>query len=322
MGRILKVAHIANAFDPTADDAHYTRFRNHDEKSGHTLGEKAMWEVCLPRLKPSAALLGLLFATVLVPAARSEEPKLSISGYDPVAYFTDGKPGPGKSEFEYLWHKLRWRFADGAHRELFVKDPDRYTPQYDGYCAMGAAGGEAAHKDTVDPEAWAIVDGKLYLTHVRQTMETWRQKPAEYIKRADENWAVVKDLPEPVIVGPPCAASPTSTLVALRGGGHWVVVGPEAARDEGGNIVGKGDMRAQLEQVGKNVEACLKAAGASLSDIIETRAYLDDPDQLAKYADLRKQYFGSASPARTIVKKGRLSDPDGLVEVMAFAAVQ
>jgi enamine deaminase RidA (YjgF/YER057c/UK114 family) len=281
-----------------------------------------MWGVYPSRLKPSAALVGLLFATVLVPDARSEEPKLSISGYDPVAYFTDGKPVPGKSEFEYSWHKLRWRFADGAHRELFVKDPDRYTPQYDGYCAMGAAAGEAAHKDTVDPEAWAIVDGKLYLTHMRQGMETWAQNPAEYIKKGDENWAAVKDLPEPVILGPPCAAAPPSTLVALRGGGHWVVVGPEAARDESGNIIGKGDMGAQLEQIGKKVEACLKVAGASLSDIIETRTYVADPDQLAKYADLRKQYFGNPSPARMIVNKGGLSHPDNLVEVMAFAAVQ
>jgi enamine deaminase RidA (YjgF/YER057c/UK114 family) len=283
----------------------------------------AMWEVCsLRRRIPSAALVGLLFAMVLVPAARSEEPKLSISGYDPVAYFTDGKPVPGKSEFEYSWHKLRWRFANGAHRDLFAKDPDRYTPQYDGYCAMGAAAGEAAHKDTVDPEAWAIVDGKLYLTHMRQAMDDWRQNPAEYVKRANENWAAVKDLAEPVILGPPCAASPPSTLVALRDGSHMAVVGPEAARDETGSIIGKGDMGAQLEQVGKNVEACLKVAGASLSDIIETRTYVADADQLAKHADLSKQYFGSASPARTIVKKGGLSHPDNLVEVMAFAAVQ
>jgi enamine deaminase RidA (YjgF/YER057c/UK114 family) len=280
-----------------------------------------MWELGRSRLNLSAAVVGLLFATVLGPTARSEEPKLSISGYDPVAYFTDGKPVQGKPEFEYLWHKLRWRFANDAHRQSFAKEPDRYTPQYDGYCAMGAAGGEAAHKDTVDPEAWAIVDGKLYLTHVRQTMETWRQNPAQYIKRGDESWAAVKDLAEPVIVGPPCAASPPSTLVALRDGGHWVVVGPEAPRDQSGNTVGKGDMGAQLEQVGKNVEVCLKVAGAKLSDIIETRTYVADPDQLAKYADLRKQYFGSASPTRTIVKKGGLSDPDGLVEVMAFAAI-
>src|ERR1700757_1665504 len=107
-----------------------------------------MREARFSRLKPGAPLIGLLFATVLVPAARSDEPKLSISGYDPVAYFTDGKPVKGKSELEYLWHKLRWRFANGEHHDLFVKDPDRYTPQYDGYCAMGVAEGSgAAHKD-------------------------------------------------------------------------------------------------------------------------------------------------------------------------------
>jgi enamine deaminase RidA (YjgF/YER057c/UK114 family) len=157
---------------------------------------------------------------------------------------------------------------------------------------------------------------------MRQGMEDWQQNPAQYIKPADESWAAVKDLPEPVILGPPCAVSPPSTLVALRGGGHWVVVGPEAPRDESGKIVGKGDMGAQLEQVGKKVEACLKVAGASLSDIIETRTYVVDPDQLAKYADLRKRYFSSASPARTIVKQGGLSDADNLIEVMAFAAVK
>jgi len=281
-----------------------------------------MRRVRLSRLKSSAALAGLVFATVVVSTARSEEPKLSISGYDPVAYFTDRKPVPGNAEFEYLWHKLRWRFANDAHRASFAKDPDRYTPQYDGYCAMGVADGAAGHKDTVDPEAWAIVDGKLYLTHVPQGMDAWRQSAAEYINKADANWAVVKDLSEPVVLGPPCPTSPSSTLVALRDGGRMAVVGPETARDANGNIVGKGDIGAQLEQVGKNVEACLKVAGASLTDIIETRTYVADPDQLAKYPDLRKQYFGSASPARTIVQKGGLSTPDNLVEVMAFAAVQ
>ena len=81
-------------------------------------------------------------------------------------------------------------------------------------------------------------------------------------------------------------------------------------------------MKTHLEEVGKKVEACLKVAGASLSDIIETRTYAADLDQLARYADLRKQYFGSASPARTIVQKERLSHPDDLVEVMALAAIK
>jgi enamine deaminase RidA (YjgF/YER057c/UK114 family) len=63
-------------------------------------------------------------------------------------------------------------------------------------------------------------------------------------------------------------------------------------------------------------------AGARLSDIVETRTYIVDPDQLAQYADIRKHYFGSASPTRTILKEGGLSDPDNLVEVMAFAAIR
>ena len=282
-----------------------------------------MLESSLSHLKLSAMLAGLLLATGLSPSARSEEPKLSISGYDPVAYFTDGKPVQGKSEIEHLWHKLRWRFASSEHREMFAKDPDHYAPQYDGYCAMGVAEtGGVAHKDTVDPEAWAIVDGKLYLTHMPQGMDDWRQNPAAFIKQADANWTAVKDLTEPTILGPPCGDSPPSTLVALRGGGHWVVVGPESARDDAGKIVGKGDMGAQLDLIGKKVEACLKVAGARLSDIVATRTYVADPDQLAKYADLRKQYFGSAAPARTIVQKGGLSNPDDLVEVMAFAAIQ
>src|SRR5438270_2203337 len=142
-----------------------------------------MWEVNLPRRKLSAALLGLLLAIVVVPATQSEEPKLSISGYDPVAYFTEGKPVQGKPEFDYLWHKLHWRFANGEHRDLFAKDPERYAPQYDGYCASGVA--DAAvfgpHKDTVDPEAWAIVDGKLYLTHTGYALERWRPNLAENI---------------------------------------------------------------------------------------------------------------------------------------------
>ena len=148
-----------------------------------------MREARFSRLKPCAPLIGLLLATVLVPAAWSDEPKLSISGYDPVAYFTDGKPVQGKSEFEYSWHKLRWRFANGEHRDLFVKDPNRYAPQYDGYCAMGTTNDDAAHKDTVDPEAWAIVDGKLYLNADKTYIAEWRKKAAANIEKANQQWA-------------------------------------------------------------------------------------------------------------------------------------
>src|SRR5690348_5604049 len=147
-----------------------------------------MWKACFPRLKPTATMVALLSATMFVSVGRSEEPKLSISGYDPVAYFTDGKPVPGKTEFEYLWHKLRWRFANSEHRDLFTRDPQHYAPQYDGYCAMGVAWDDP-HKDIVDPEAWAIVDGKLYLTHTVRGLDGWRENASENIKTANENWS-------------------------------------------------------------------------------------------------------------------------------------
>jgi enamine deaminase RidA (YjgF/YER057c/UK114 family) len=281
-----------------------------------------MWRASFFGLRSSATVLGVLLMALLGYAARGDEPKLSISGYDPVAYFTEGRPVQGKAEFEYLWHKLRWRFANADHRDLFVKDPNRYAPQYDGYCAMGTTNDDAAHKDTVDPEAWAVVDGKLYLVHNQYWLQVWRAKAEEYIKRADANWQAVSELSEPVIVGPPCAASPPTTKVALRDGGHWVVVAGQVARDAAGNVIGKGDLPAQIEQVGKNVDACLAAGGATLKDIVFTVSYVKEPAEFDKHADLRQRYFGPPSPQSTIVPMPQLTNPDLLVQVEAFAKTQ
>ena len=267
-------------------------------------------------------LLALLFATFLARTAWGDELRLSIGGYDPVAYFTDGKPVQGNSEFEYSWHRLRWRFVSGEHRDLFTRDPKHYAPQYDGYCAMGISADEAAHKDTVDPEAWAIVDGKLYLTHNRYWMQVWREGAQDHIRQADQDWEVVKDLPVPEIVGPPCAASPPTTKVALRDGGHWVVVGGQVARDEAGNVVGKGDLLAQIEQVGKNVGACLIGGGATVKDIIFTVSHVTQPVEFDKYADLRQRYFGPPSPKSTTVPMPQMASPDFLVQVEAFAKIR
>ncbi len=206
--------------------------------------------------------------------------------------------------------------------DLFTKSPDRYAPQYDGYCAMGVSNDEAAHKDTVDPEAWAIVDGKLYLTHNQYWLAVWREHSTEYIRRADASWQAVADRAEPAILGPPCAASPPTTKVALRDGGHWVVIGGQVARDGAGNVVGKGDMQAQIEQVGKNVAACLSAGGATVNDIAFTVSYVTQPAEFDKYADLRQRYFGSPSPQSATVPVPQLADPDVLVQVEVFAAIQ
>jgi enamine deaminase RidA (YjgF/YER057c/UK114 family) len=283
------------------------------------IGGRTMSRTTVLTLMRGPALFGLFCAILFGSTARGEEARLSISGYDPVAYFTDGKPVPGNPDLEYLWHKLRWRFASSEHRDLFSKDPEHYAPQYDGYCAMGAAeDGAVAHKDSVDPEAWAIVDGKLYLIHNSYWLAKWQEQAKEYIKRADASWQVVADLPAPTIVGPPCAASPPATAVALRGGGHWLIVGGQVARDG----VGKGDCPAQIEQVGKNVDVCLSAGGATVSDIIFTVNHVTAPAEFDKYADLLPQYFGPPSPKSRIVPTPQLSSPDFLLKVEAFAAIK
>jgi enamine deaminase RidA (YjgF/YER057c/UK114 family) len=242
-----------------------------------------MW-ACVGKLAASSALFGFLFAALAASSAWSGEPRLAINGYDPVAYFTEEKPVPGQAQFEYVWHDARWRFATAAHRDLFVADPEHYAPQYDGYCALGATGTPYAgpHKDTVDPEAWAVVDGKLYLTHTRRVMDRWQQKAAENIKRADESWATVRNQAEPEIVGPPCRDHPPSTVIAVSSGGRVVIIGGQVSVDNDGNIVGKSDMQAQIEQVGKNVQACLAAAGTNTSNIVLTRAYVTDTGAFSK----------------------------------------
>jgi enamine deaminase RidA (YjgF/YER057c/UK114 family) len=259
---------------------------------------------------------------LVYPAAQGSETKLAISGYDPVAYFTDGKPVPGLTEFEHVWHDARWRFASAAHRDLFVGDPNRYAPQYDGYCAGGVADTAVfgPHKDTVDPEAWAIVDGKLYLTHTRYSMGRWQPSLAENIKRADANWPAVALLPDPAIVGPPCAAHPPSVIVSVQDGGQKAYVGAQRAVDKEGNVVGMSDLRAQIEQAGKNVQVCLDAAGAKASDIVLTRAYVTDVDAFKKNADVFARNLG---PANVVTPVPSFSaGPDFLVEIEAVANVK
>jgi enamine deaminase RidA (YjgF/YER057c/UK114 family) len=265
--------------------------------------------------------LALPVLLLIAGPGRGEEARLAISGYDPVAYFTDGKPVPGQSELEFRWHNARWRFASAAHRDTFVGNPDRYAPQYDGYCAIGVTGVAfaAPHKDTVDPEVWTIVDGKLYLAHGRSGLwDEWRAKAAEKIKSADESWKFVKNQVEPVIVGSPCRERPPTVIITTSDGKRNLLVGPQAAVDGAGKIVGKGDMRVQLEQAGKNVAACLKAAGASKSNIILTHTTVADKAAFLKNADLWAQYLGSQPPADAIETRS-LANPDSLIEIQAVA---
>lgn len=115
---------------------------------------------------------------------------LAIRGYDPVAYFTEGKPVEGSSEYTAEWKDAIWRFASAAHRDQFVQNPKRYAPQYGGYCAWAVANGDTA---STDPEAWKIVDGKLYLNYSRETQAKWEEDIPGNIEKADRNWPKLVD---------------------------------------------------------------------------------------------------------------------------------
>jgi 2-iminobutanoate/2-iminopropanoate deaminase len=104
-------------------------------------------------------------------------------------------------------------------------------------------------------------------------------------------------------------------------GTRTIYVSGQLARDRGGNAVGKGDMRAQLRQVGENVKAALEAAGASLGDLVKTTTFVTDIEEYFKHVDVRMAYFGAALPTSTTVEVRRLAHPDFLVEVEAIAVV-
>ncbi|MGQ0682296.1 YHS domain-containing (seleno)protein [Bradyrhizobium sp.] len=151
------------------------------------------WNV-LPMM--TAALL----LTITIPGSlawaqvsgQTDAPRLTLKGYDPVAYFTEGRPTLGKSEFERDWDEARYRFASAQHMTLFRAEPDRYAPQFAGSCAAGMSMGM---KVEANPENWLIHDGRLFV---------FRSPAAQALFQADRqgtaaagyaNWEKLKDAP-------------------------------------------------------------------------------------------------------------------------------
>lgn len=112
----------------------------------------------------------------------------AIRGYDPVAYFTQGAPVKGSKELTHRWNGASWRFASAQNRDRFAAAPEKYAPQYGGYCAYGVAGGYAVK---IEPDAWSVVDGKLYLNYDRSVQASWKSDIPGYIRKADTNWPKV-----------------------------------------------------------------------------------------------------------------------------------
>jgi YHS domain-containing protein len=115
---------------------------------------------------------------------------VAIEGYDPVAYFTEARAVEGSDEFALDWLGATWLFANAEHRDLFAAQPVKYAPQYGGHCALGTAFGESTAN--IDPEAWSIVDGKLYLQYSKSGRQGWEQDRTNRIAAADQNWPEIK----------------------------------------------------------------------------------------------------------------------------------
>ena len=111
---------------------------------------------------------------------------LAIRGYDPVAYFTDGRPLEGRPEFAASHTGVTWRFASAEHKAAFEADPARYAPQYGGFCAWAVSAKNEAYP--IDPQAWKIVDGKLYLNYSQDVQKDWGQDVPGHVAKADKNW--------------------------------------------------------------------------------------------------------------------------------------
>jgi YHS domain-containing protein len=110
----------------------------------------------------------------------------AIKGYDPVAYFTQKKPVKGQATLTHSWKGAVWHFSTEANRKAFVENPDKYAPAYGGYCAYGWSRGYGVK---IEPEAWSIVNNKLYLNYDLDVRDDWNEKQAEYIQKANANYA-------------------------------------------------------------------------------------------------------------------------------------
>ena len=113
----------------------------------------------------------------------------------------------------------------------------------------------------------------------------------------------------------------SQVMVVEVGGSRQIFIAGQVARDKNGNCVGLGDMRAQIEQVGQNIKDALEAAGATLADVVRTTTYVTDMDEYFKHQDVRMKFFGEALPTSTTVQVSRLSRPEFMVEIEAFAIV-
>jgi len=112
---------------------------------------------------------------------------LGAKGYDVVSYFTEGKPDQGSDRFTHEFGGVKWQFVSSEHRDLFAANPQKYAPQYGGFCSWGVANGKLFEVDPVN--GWTIVDGKLYMNFNAELNSTFAKDARGFIVKANSNWA-------------------------------------------------------------------------------------------------------------------------------------
>lgn len=130
-------------------------------------------------------LIGLSFQVSAIEPVYSDFFGKAIKGYDTVAYFTQGKATKGDGDFTYEWNGGKWYFSTEQNLQEFIQNPEKYAPQYGGYCAWAVSNGYTAK---IDPYAWHIHDGKLYLNYSKSVQSTWQNDIPGNIAKADSNW--------------------------------------------------------------------------------------------------------------------------------------
>jgi len=137
------------------------------------------------------SLLSVVVAASAFAGEYFERDGIAIGGYDPVAYFAEMKPVKGLTEFHAEYQGSTFYFSTEANRDTFTANPDKFAPQYGGYCAFGMAKG---YKAVIDPAAFTVVGDKLYLNYSETVRSKWTLDIPGYIQKANANWPEVKKL--------------------------------------------------------------------------------------------------------------------------------
>lgn len=146
-------------------------------------------------MKKTITALFLFISAISLKAQKSEifaPAGKAIKGYDVVAFFTEAKPIMGADSLSYVYKGANWQFSTAENLKKFKLNPEKYEPQFGGYCAYGMADG---HKAPTQTETWAIVEGKLYFNYNPKVKEMWNKNQPAFIEKANSLWPTLKDKP-------------------------------------------------------------------------------------------------------------------------------